>query len=229
MRWLVSTLLVALVGCDQGGVSRPASAMSVGVDSSAGPGRAFVVLSGLSSEELRVFRALPPGSDSIWQSFARVTVDDPANASTSMAVAGDYSTSNSAVEFRPRFPFDAGRTYLVSVNARAAQRASPDSLLLFRFALPAGDRTPRTAVRAIFPGSDTVPENLLRLYIEFSAPMSRTGGLDYITLRDEGDLEVKSAFLPLDADFWNDDRTRYTAFLDPGRVKRGILPNEQMG
>ncbi|MEQ1689769.1 MAG: hypothetical protein ABMA00_00680, partial [Gemmatimonas sp.] len=46
---------------------------------------------------------------------------------------------------------------------------------------------------------------------------------------DEGDLEVKSAFLPLDADFWNDDRTRYTAFLDPGRVKRGILPNEQMG
>jgi hypothetical protein len=40
---------------------------------------------------------------------------------------------------------------------------------------------------------------------------------------------VKAAFLPLDADFWNDDRTRYTAFLDPGRVKRGILPNEQMG
>jgi hypothetical protein len=84
-------------------------------------------------------------------------------------------------------------------------------------------------VRAIYPASDTVPENLLRLYIEFSAPMSRTGGLDFISLRDAGNREVKGAFLPLDADFWNADRTRYTAFLDPGRVKRGILPNEQMG
>jgi hypothetical protein len=40
--------------------------------------------------------------------------------------------------------------------------------------LPAGDRTPRTMVRAVFPANDTVPENLLRFYIEFSAPMSRT-------------------------------------------------------
>jgi hypothetical protein len=40
---------------------------------------------------------------------------------------------------------------------------------------------------------------------------------------------VKAAFLPLDADFWDHTHTRYTAFLDPGRVKRGILPNEQMG
>ena len=28
--------------------------------------------------------------------------------------------------------------------------------------------------------------------------------------------------------FWNPDHTRYTVFLDPGRVKRG-MPNEQMG
>ena len=40
---------------------------------------------------------------------------------------------------------------------------------------------------------------------------------------------MSDAFLPLDADFWNDDRTRYTVFFDPGRVKRGILPNRQMG
>jgi hypothetical protein len=36
-------------------------------------------------------------------------------------------------------------------------------------------------------------------------------------------------FLPLDAEFWNSDRTRYTVFFDPGRQKRGILPNQQMG
>ena len=37
------------------------------------------------------------------------------------------------------------------------------------------------------------------------------------------------AFLPLESDFWNADHTRYTVFFDPGRVKRGILPNRDMG
>ena len=36
-------------------------------------------------------------------------------------------------------------------------------------------------------------------------------------------------FLPLDYEFWNADRTRFTVFFDPGRVKHGILPNKQMG
>ena len=35
--------------------------------------------------------------------------------------------------------------------------------------------------------------------------------------------------MPLDADFWNRDRTRFTVFFDPGRQKRGIMPNEEMG
>jgi hypothetical protein len=40
---------------------------------------------------------------------------------------------------------------------------------------------------------------------------------------------VKDPFLPLDAEFFNDDRTRYTVFFDPGRQKRGIAPVDQMG
>jgi len=74
-----------------------------------------------------------------------------------------------------------------------------------------------------------VPENQLRLYIHFSAPMGRRGGLEHVTLLDEHGREVPDPFLPLDAEFWNADRTRYTLFFDPGRQKRGILPNRQMG
>ena len=40
---------------------------------------------------------------------------------------------------------------------------------------------------------------------------------------------MKDPFLPLDAEFWNDDRTRYTVFFDPGRQKRGIAPIAEMG
>ena len=43
------------------------------------------------------------------------------------------------------------------------------------------------------------------------------------------DEEVEGPFLPLDYEFWNADRTRFTVFFDPGRVKHGILPNKQMG
>jgi hypothetical protein len=95
--------------------------------------------------------------------------------------------------------------------------------------LPAVHTDPSTVVAHVFPSADVVPENQLRLYIHFSAPMVRKGGLDYISLRDESGEPVVDPFLPLDAEFWNDDRTRYTVFFDPGRQKRGILPNQQMG
>jgi hypothetical protein len=59
--------------------------------------------------------------------------------------------------------------------------------------------------------------------------MSLGGGSGYVQLLDEHERVVEDPFLPLDVDLWNADRTRYTVLLDPGRVKRGILPNEEMG
>jgi hypothetical protein len=55
------------------------------------------------------------------------------------------------------------------------------------------------------------------------------GGIGFVRLLDEAGDEVRDPFLPLDAEFWNRDRTRFTVFFDPGRQKRGILPNEEMG
>ena len=37
------------------------------------------------------------------------------------------------------------------------------------------------------------------------------------------------ALLPLDTDLWNGEHTRFTILFDPGRVKRGILPNRGWG
>ena len=95
--------------------------------------------------------------------------------------------------------------------------------------LPAKDKTPKTTVAQVFPTAEPVPENQLRLYIHFSASMGSRGGLDFVHLLDEQGREVKDPFLPLDAEFWNDDRTRYTVFFDPGRQKRGIAPIADMG
>ena len=95
--------------------------------------------------------------------------------------------------------------------------------------VPAGPESARTQVSSIAPTGGVWPENLLRFYIQFSAPMSRASALGFVRLVDEAGTEVKEAFLPLDVDLWNGDRTRFTVFFDPGRVKRGIRPNVELG
>ena len=147
-----------------------------------------------------------------------------------LAMLGDYEVRGTAVRFTPMFPLDPGRQYRVRFNAAALPGApvSPPALTA-TLGLPANTAEPSTVVSHVFPSTPIVPENQLRLYVHFSAPMGRSGGLPYIKLLDEHGAEVVDPFLPLDAEFWNDDHTRYTVFFDPGRQKRGILPNQQMG
>ena len=134
-------------------------------------------------------------------------------------IAGRYEVDGGRVVFRPAFPFDPAREYTVVV----------DSAIVRKFSLPALTYAPSVRVNEIYPVADTLPENLLRIYIEFTGPMSRESGLPFVKLLDANGREVKDAFLPIDGSFWNDDHTRFTLFLDPGRVKRDILPNREMG
>jgi hypothetical protein len=67
------------------------------------------------------------------------------------------------------------------------------------------------------------------MYIEFSGPMGRKSGVEHISLLDQAGREISGAVLPLDYEFWSPDHTRFTVFFDPGRVKKGILPNREMG
>lgn len=143
-------------------------------------------------------------------------------ARDSPAVLGDYRLDGATIRFRPMFPFDPGREYLVRV-------AVGEEPLFATVRLPARDIEPSTVVTAIFPTSDVLPENQLKLYVHFSAPMAGGDGLPFVKLLDENGHEVVDPFLPLGDAFWDREMRRYTVFFDPGRVKQGILPNEQMG
>jgi hypothetical protein len=122
------------------------------------------------------------------------------------------------------FPLDRGRQYHVTFTAPGGAPPVTGTV-----ALPPIDTVPSTVVAQVYPTGDEVPENQLRLYIHFSAPMGMRGGLDFVHLLDEAGKEVEDPFLPLDSEFFNDDRTRYTVFFDPGRQKRGIAPVDQLG
>ncbi|HEY7497602.1 MAG TPA: hypothetical protein VH740_03775 [Vicinamibacterales bacterium] len=168
-----------------------------------------------------------------WQSLLRVSVKG-ADGDRPPAVAGRYAIAGDVLRFTPMFPLDEGRQYDVVLDPgflppNARMIADPQNSVRAVVGRPAVERSPSTIVTHIYPSGGVVPANQLRLYLHFSAPMDWRSGYDYVKLLDERGEEVLDAFLPLDADFWNDDRTRYTVFFDPGRVKRGILPNRQMG
>jgi hypothetical protein len=81
----------------------------------------------------------------------------------------------------------------------------------------------------VYPSVSVVPENLLKFYLHFSAPMSRGHIYDYLVLRDEKGKPVEIPFLEIDEELWNAEMTRLTLFLDPGRIKRGVKPLEEVG
>jgi len=155
---------------------------------------------------------------------AWITVFKVAVGPDQLATVGQYSIEGDRIRFTPMFPLDRGRQYHVTFTAPGG--AAP---VTGTVALPPIDTTPTTVVAQVYPTADVVPENQLRLYIHFSSSMGMRGGLDFIHLLDESGKEVKDPFLPLDSEFFNDDRTRYTVFFDPGRQKRGIAPVDQMG
>ena len=188
-----------------------------------------VDVSGLSSSALAGLSAAS-WSDADWQALLRVSVKSSAPDSASQrapAVAGSYLVTGDVLRFTPMFPFDDGRRYEVVLDGGRlpGQTGGWRGTVTAVVGTPAVNRLPSTVVTHVFPSGDVVPANQLRMYVHFSAPMGWRSGHDYVALLDDRGEEVADAFLPLDADFWNDDRTRYTVFFDPGRVKRGILPN----
>jgi len=189
-------------------------------------GSSYVEVTGLSSALARTIGRSARSTEE-WQRLLTVRVKTEAPSDTQPMVAGKYALNDRTIRFAPLFPFDPGRQYDVTFDPAAG--GVEGQKVTTTIALPASAPAPPTYVTHVYPSGDVVPENQLRLYIHFSAPMGRRGGLEHVALLDDRGREVEDPFLPLDAEFWNDDRTRYTVFFDPGRQKRGILPNRQMG
>ena len=145
---------------------------------------------------------------------------------------GSYSVAARAVRFTPRFPLDPGREYEVTFDPSRlpSRRDMKLDRVVAVVSRPKEAAVPSTEIEHVYPTAEVWPQNQLRLYIHFSEPMGRRGGLDHVRVLGDDGREVEDLFLPLfDAQFWNIDRTRYTLFFDPGRVKRGLLPREQLG
>jgi len=194
------------------------------------PAKPAVVLSGLSRTDLRALQEAASRAAHIgWTPLFRVSVA-PDDGPGALAVSGEYAITGGTIRFTPVLPFEAGRSYNVTFDpAAAGDRLAHLSKITRVVSTPAPAAGPAVHVTGVYPTGPLVPANLLRMYVEFSGPMGTVPGEEYIRLLDSTGKDMSGALLPLDTDLWNGDRTRFTVLFDPGRVKRGILPNRAMG
>lgn len=87
----------------------------------------------------------------------------------------------------------------------------------------------RPKVLAVYPTTDSIPVNILRFYIHFSAPMQEMDILKHIKLCNEKSKDITGVFFENQNELWSEDRTKVTLIVDPGRVKLGLLANNKMG
>ncbi|MGD1091858.1 MAG: hypothetical protein ABSB35_07670 [Bryobacteraceae bacterium] len=136
---------------------------------------------------------------------------------------GTYSVRNGTLVFEPRFPLSPGVRY------RALFHAPGGLPIEAVFDGPASPAQSSTRVEHIYPSAEVLPSNVLKLYILFSAPMSRGEAWQHIYLLDEGGKTIQGAFVEIDQELWDPSYRRLTVLFDPGRIKRGLAPNQQMG
>jgi hypothetical protein len=157
----------------------------------------------------------PPGG---WASILVVRTGDD----TAPALLGTYTIYKRELVFRPRFPISPDVRYRVVFHPPGG------SVITTTIAAPQRTATPAARVEQVYPSGDVLPANSLRLYIYFSAPMSRGEAAAHLRVLDEAEKPLQGIFLPRE-ELWDPGNRRLTLTFDPGRIKRGLVSNTRMG
>jgi hypothetical protein len=236
----------------------PGAALALGCGRFDGDGASGITVSSTLGEQPSVdVRNLPRGAarslarlapnDTIWPRILAVRVGRRPADSTLIrsdrrerlpVVIGKYIVDGRNLKFEPRFPFSAGTAYRAEIDTAALARLAAGSpvdaepvapLVMHDFTIPSQAKPRTTRVLGVYPSSAELPANLLRWYVELSAPMTPGSALEHVHLLDESGRQVRGAFLALDQELWDPDRRRLTLLFDPGRVKRGVRTNLEAG
>jgi hypothetical protein len=163
-----------------------------------------------------------------WNRILSVSV---AGTDEARGMLGEYRVEDDAIVFEPRFPLRPDLTYRAAFDPAAlpgSERVS-GKVVTDEFSLPDAGPARPAEVTAVYPTGDTLPENQLKFYLHFSAPMSRGEAYQRITLIGEDGQEIDYPFLELGEELWDPSGRRFTLFFDPGRIKRGLQPRKLFG
>ena len=223
-----SVLVVALCAALVGGSATADEAVSIELDEF--QGRRVIVVRGVAD-------AFAESSDqdlrpaALAKLLAVYAGEEPVKDQP--AVLGAVKLEDERLIFQPRYPFKPGMAYRVMLSlpggdakSEEAETAGVIERVVRLEEEPAGEPT---SVKAVYPSGDTLPENLLKFYVHFSAPMAQGDVYSYVRLLDEEGQEVDYPFVQLGQELWDRSGTRITLLLDPGRIKRGLRPREELG
>jgi hypothetical protein len=150
-----------------------------------------------------------------WESVLSVYAGDGKNVP---AMLGDYVVRDGKLTFQPRYSPSPG------MRVRAVFEGKE-----YHFEIPSRAATPLTFVERVYPTGTEIPENHLKFYVEFSTPMSRGLAWKHIHLLKADGTPVDLPFLEIEQEMWDAGAKRLTVLFDPGRIKRGVKPLEDIG
>lgn len=136
-----------------------------------------------------------------------------------VAILGDFSKEGDLVVFKPLVPFTRGLDYQIYIQNQNSGT----------FGIPMADASDAPELVQFFPSADTLPENLLKVFLHFSHSMREGQSGKFVTLIKNDSNTIQGAFLDLQPELWNENRTILTLWLDPGRIKRDLQPNIKLG
>lgn len=137
-------------------------------------------------------------------------------------LAGTTAIENGTLVFRPTYPLAPGVRYRAVFTPRSGAAIEKT------FDSPSRRVTPAARVERVYPSADVLPSNQLRLYIYFSAAMSRGEAERRIHVLDADGKTLRGMFLP-GQELWDPNNQRLTMTFDPGRIKRDLTSNRAMG
>jgi hypothetical protein len=189
-----------------------------------GGGQARFEVAGIEPAMLERWAKTAPTREQ-WNALFRVFVDNGTGAKggAPLPLLGSSRIADGLLIFEPRFPLEPGLRY------RAEFNGPPRQSIAASFAIPKEKPQQLASVLHVYPSRDRLPENLLKFYIHFSVPMSRGQAYQRVRLLDAVGRPVDMPFLELEQELWSPDGKRFTLFLDPGRIKRGLKPREEAG
>ena len=100
-------------------------------------------------------------------------------------VQGSYRVTNNHLIFEPLFALQAGVNYHAVFNPSKAGRLPEGTsfdVIEATLRLERPRAKPETIVSQVYPTADSLPENLLKFYLHFSAPMSQGNVYSHIHL-----------------------------------------------
>jgi hypothetical protein len=188
-----------------------------------------VDITGLSSADLLAAGKLGLQGDG-WSKLFSVYVVPAAGKQRGLALLGSYRVEDGVLRFEPRFPLVPGVHYraLFEPSRIPTRSARNEPAIDVELLIPKPKTEPARVTR-VYPTSDRLPENQLKFYLHFSAPMARGDVYRHIKLLDEQGKEIDMPFLELEQELWDRSGQRLTVFCDPGRIKRGLKPREEFG